>query len=299
MKEFDKAKRMYKSIQPPKELNTIVEEAIKLQNNTKKKYWYWPKRLGLATAACLMVFMISLNVSSVLAQAASNIPIIGTIAKVLTVRSYEEENEDVKVTVEIPKIEVTVDPTDETSESDVATNFTEQINGEIEERINVHVEESKKRIEEYKDAFIATGGTEEGFAEKNIESVVDYEIKHESGPIVSFVITSYETWSSAYAEYFYYNLDLKENKELTLADFFGSTYVEIINESIQEQMKLRMEADETISYFSPDMGGFTSIQENQNFYINEDGNPVIVFQKYEIAPGFMGMQEFIIPKVVE
>ena len=30
------------------------------------------------------------------------------------------------------------------------------------------------------------------------------------------------------------------------------------------------------------------LEENQSFYINEKGNPVIVFNKYEIAPGFMG-----------
>ena len=45
-----------------------------------------------------------------------------------------------------------------------------------------------------------------------------------------------------------------------------------------------------------DMGGFTTVDRNTTFYINEAGNPVVTFPKYEIAPGFMGVQEFEIQK---
>jgi len=38
------------------------------------------------------------------------------------------------------------------------------------------------------------------------------------------------------------------------------------------------------------------INENTKFYMNEAGNPVIVFEKYEIAPGAAGQQEFQIEK---
>ena len=44
------------------------------------------------------------------------------------------------------------------------------------------------------------------------------------------------------------------------------------------------------------MGGFTTITPETNFYINEAGNPIIVFQKYEIAAGAAGMPEFEITK---
>ena len=32
--------------------------------------------------------------------------------------------------------------------------------------------------------------------------------------------------------------------------------------------------------------------DDQRFYINEAGNPVLIFEKYEIAPGYMGQPEF-------
>ena len=35
------------------------------------------------------------------------------------------------------------------------------------------------------------------------------------------------------------------------------------------------------------------------FYINEKGRIVIVFEKYEIAPGYMGTQEFEIDKQIK
>ena len=40
---------------------------------------------------------------------------------------------------------------------------------------------------------------------------------------------------------------------------------------------------------------FEKIAENQNFYISEEGKLVISFDKYEVAPGYMGVIEFTIP----
>ena len=40
---------------------------------------------------------------------------------------------------------------------------------------------------------------------------------------------------------------------------------------------------------------FQSIEDDQSFYINNSGQLVIVFDEYEVAPGSMGMPEFVIP----
>ena len=40
---------------------------------------------------------------------------------------------------------------------------------------------------------------------------------------------------------------------------------------------------------------FEKIKKDQNFYINASGQLVISFQKYEVAPGYMGVPEFVIP----
>lgn len=39
-------------------------------------------------------------------------------------------------------------------------------------------------------------------------------------------------------------------------------------------------------------GGFTTVSDDTKFYINQNGNPVVVFGRYEIAPGSAGQIEF-------
>ena len=71
-------------------------------------------------------------------------------------------------------------------------------------------------------------------------------------------------------------------------------YETIANEQIVAQMKEQMANDSSVFYWvdDPTMGGFEGISENTHFYINEAGNPVVVFDKYEVAPGAMGRPEF-------
>ena len=91
-----------------------------------------------------------------------------------------------------------------------------------------------------------------------------------------------ESWTTAYSETRYYNLDLENGKLFTLADVLGADYKQIADEEIRRQMRER--ADSGSVYFE----GFEGIDENTPFYLNENGNPVIVFDKYEIAPGARG-----------
>ena len=60
----------------------------------------------------------------------------------------------------------------------------------------------------------------------------------------------------------------------------------------------REAADPEADFFH-DQFGFTSISEDQLFYLNENGEPVVVFEKYAIAPGYMGMPEFTVPLPAE
>ena len=41
---------------------------------------------------------------------------------------------------------------------------------------------------------------------------------------------------------------------------------------------------------------FVTLDDKHNFYWDKDGNLVIVFDKYEVAPGSMGAPEFVIKK---
>lgn len=100
-----------------------------------------------------------------------------------------------------------------------------------------------------------------------------------------------ENWNSGDSITKYYNIDLNTQKIVSLKDLLGENYIGKVNESILRQVETK--AKETgISFWSPEEGGFTGISDDICFYINKAGNPVVVFEKYEIAPGFAGKIKF-------
>ncbi len=114
---------------------------------------------------------------------------------------------------------------------------------------------------------------------------------------MSFVIEKAETAASYYAEQYFYNIDLESGRELTLKDMLGPDYIRIVSDSVRSQIAQRTAADESAYYYSDEEGAFTTIAPDQGFYINAQGHVVVVFPKYEIAPGYMGIQEFeILPE---
>lgn len=281
MNEFKDAKKIYESIEIPDELNLIIDNCIKNGEEKNKVVQInkisYIKYLATIAAVCVFAIFIGLNTSEVFADNMQKIPIIGNVMKILTVRSYEDKNNNREIKVEVPAID---------------SEKAKDVNILIQEKISDYVKEADERIKEYKDAFIATGGTEEEFEKHNIKVNVGYDVKYQDENIVSFVITGTESWVSAYGLNNYYNLDIKNNREITLKDILGDNYIKIANESIKKQMNERSKENSDMTYFSEKEGGFTSINENTKFYLNSSKNPVIVFDKYEVAPGFMGMQEF-------
>lgn len=286
MSGLEKMKNSYEDIRIPEELHVRVEQEIsKSRKQWESKHKYNPQRIirGMAVtaAAVCVVFTTALNTSYVFAQGAAQFPVIRELAQILTFRSYETEENDIAVSVEIPTIEMIAKDTGIS---------VDEINQEILDCCNQYADEAMVRAEEYRTAFLETGGTLEEWAAHDIQIVVNYEIKQQSNDYLSFIVRGMENWVSAYSESRYYNLDLSTGNRVTLKDMLGDNYMELVNESIKEQIAAREEAGEV--FFTVEEGGFTGISENVKFYINRENHPVIVFEKYEIAPGFAGEVEF-------
>ena len=79
-----------------------------------------------------------------------------------------------------------------------------------------------------------------------------------------------ETHASYYEEQFYYNIDLETGKELTLLDLLGPDFKAIVNQSVKDQMKQRMQADPDAYYFEDDLA-FTTISDDQAFMSMKPG----------------------------
>ena len=315
MKRMEESRKMYENMVIPEELEGMVEECIRQARtkraeslkeeageeeiqgvgtgnkrkgksqragrNTTGKIFRWAA--GIA-AAFLVVTTVGLNTSEAFAMEVQKLPVIGDLAKILTIRSYERTEGDTHITAEIPGVEL--------GESD--NGLSKEVNAQIEKMTSLYEEEAIQRAEEYKEAFLATGGTEEEWEEHDIQIKVWYEIKCQTENTLSFVVKGTESWTSAYAETRYYNLDLKSNSFLSLEDVLGTDYKSVADGQIRAQIEEYTKAGET--FFTPEEGGFTGITGDTSFYLNEKGNPVIVFEKYAIAPGAMGEVEFEITR---
>lgn len=278
--KLKKAKKTYDSIQIPEELDEMINKTINENSNKKGTHKRTKFRRLIATSAAAFalcsVLTIGLNTSQAFANSAANIPIIGNIASLLTFTEFEFESEVITADIRIPEVKYLEDK-----------NLEKKVNLGIYKEMKKCLVESEQRALEYKEAFIATGGTEESF--RPIDVIMDYELKSINRDILSFTIFHDESLASAYSDTIFYNIDLKTEKLMTLKNIYGDKFMDTINNSINTQIALENSKSETTLYTD-----FNGIKENQNFYINEDGKTVIVFDKYSIAPGCMGMPEFII-----
>lgn len=272
MKRMEEARKQYENIQIPKELSErVTKEIEKADKRRTITAFRTAGRRGLvAAAAATLIFTAGLNTSMTFAMAAEKLPVIGAVAKVLTFRSYERMTEDWKIQVDIPSIEMI---------SQDFKGLEMSVNEEILQLCENYARESEKRAEEYKEAFMATGGTEEEWAAHKIGIKVWYEVKSQNEKYLSLVIRGAENWNSAGNTDKYYNIDLESGTLITLKDVLGDNYAEVVAEQVEGQM-------------TDQQSQLPKITEDRAFYMNEAGHPVVVFEKYEIAPGSAGIQEF-------
>lgn len=277
MNHMEQEKKRYEETEIPAELNDRVQAGIRQGKANYRKasaLRRW-KRSGVAVAACLAMTVGVLNVSPTAAAAAADLPVLGGLFQVLTLRDYTEALEDYTVDVEQPAV--------------TGTALADKVTAEIQTRVDAKLAEGEQIVSEFREAFFATGGTEEQWAERENEVSVTYEIKSQTDTTVSFVVDSYVSVASAYQEQVYYNLDLANDKVITLADVLGEDWVTVCNDSIKAQMAA---AEDPSVYFDESFGGFTTVDEMTQFYLNEAGDPVVVFPRATVAIGAMGIVEF-------
>jgi hypothetical protein len=130
-----------------------------------------------------------------------------------------------------------------------------------------------------------------------------YVIKTDNDDILSIGHYIVNTVGSSSTVFKYDTIDKKNEVLITLPSLFkDNSYIETISENIKEQMLENNKLDESKFYWVEGIEGevddsllFKTISDTQNFYINDDAKLVISFDKYEVAPGYMGVLEFVIP----
>lgn len=273
-KKLRDLKKQYQNISIPKELDEVVEQALKPK---KKKQWK-PKWFLTLAAATFLLFTISVNTNSAFAKNMANIPIINSIVEVLTFSKLEDHKGNHKASIEIPKI--TGD-----SEGIAALNAK-------------YAAEGREIYEQYLE-FSDEMGNDVYFG---VDS--GYQVLTDNEQILSFARYVVEMVGSSSTIMNYTTIDKTQQIAITLPSLFkDERYIETISSYIVEQMKLEMEQSNGEKVYWVATGkeddalfeNFEKIQKEQNFYITNEGKLVISFDKYEVAPGFMGIVEFEIP----
>ena len=283
-------KKEYEEIKVPENMKERMEASIeraKMEKRKVKKVKLW--KTCASAAAVLAIVLILPNTSQTAAAAMQQIPLLGNLFKITTVREYQVDEERNMANVKVPQVEVQ-DTTDGNTDADRAAQAKESadaINFDIEEETN-------KLIDEFKESM----KNEEGYQDIYIDS----KVLTDNDRLFSLELILYQGAGSGYEQHKHYTVDKLTGKELTLKDLCGDDYVNTISEEVKEQMRAQMAADETVKYWldDPDVPewNFDKIAEDQDFYVNAEGHVVICFNEYDVAPGSMGCVEFIMPQTV-
>ena len=278
MDRMTEAKRKYQSIPIPQELSERVKLEVE-RAEKKRRFSLMIRRIVSAAAAVAVLFVTGLNTSEVFAGEMNDIPVIGTLARIFTIRSYETETEELKISVDIPSVAMIAED---------LQGLEKEINEDIYTFCEQYAKEAEGRAKEYRQAFLDTGGTQEEWAEHEISIKVWYEVKAQTARYLSLTVKGAESWTSAYSEERYYNLDMETGKWVTLRDILGDDYAQIVRCSILDQIEQKRIENE-VEYWTDK---WTGIDDETKFYINQEHNPVVVLEKYEIAPGSEGQLTF-------
>lgn len=281
MSQMDKLKKDYENTEIPNELTEVVNTTIreaKLEQR-KKRPVFRNSIIGVAASAA--IFVGSINVSPAFANTMVNVPILGSIVQVLTVQQMKVDEGTYQADVATPGINGLED-------ENLQTALNDKYMAENKELF----EQFEREIAELKKAGGGHLGVDAGF-----------EVLTDNDRILSIMRYQVNTVGSSSTTMRYDTIDKVNNVLITLPSLFkNDSYIDAINAYIEGEMERQMAADEMISYFTEnEFGeGFTTIRSDQNFYITDEQKLVISFDKYEVAPGYMGVVTFEIPtEIVE
>ncbi|MCY7487509.1 RsiV family protein [Paenibacillus alvei] len=273
-KKLEKIIEQYRDVPIPKELDFIVKKTIK-----QRKKGIFKHEWLVGTGAAAIAFVIGINASPAFAYALSEVPLVGKLVQVLTFREYKIDDGNFTARIEVPALK----------------NLE---NKSLEHSLNQkYLEESKKLYSDFKkemESVKQSGGGHLGVDSR-------YVVKTDNDRILSIGRSYVNTVGSSSTTIKYDTIDKKNQVLITLPSLFiDDRYIKLISDNIKEQMIKQVKDDPDKFYWVAGVPNtvnsyFENISKDQNFYINNDGKLVISFDKYEVAPGFMGVVEFIIP----
>ena len=277
MNPLQSMKEDYLATEIPDELELVVRKTV--QNHAKsQRNRKWLKVSLLAAAVVAGVFVGGVNISPKAAHAFSQVPVLGGVVRLVTIKNFVHHDEGFEATVKIPEIQG-------------------MDNTALQDRLNEkYLEEGQKLYADFQAE--ADELKKQGVQNKALFS--GYETKLNNEKLLVIKRQTVDVQASGAQSVKYDTIDKVNKVVVTLPSLFrNGDYVQHISAEIKRQMRQQASSDNEKIYFivgeNGSEDGFKQIDKNQTFYINNEGKLVIVFNEYEVAPGSMGIVEFVIP----
>ncbi len=273
------------------------------------------KTIGWAAAAAAFMLVIVPNTSAEAAYAMEQIPLLGDVIRAVTIRNYQYEDENFSADIEEVRLEQHVDAGESgMGENGLEENATGEAGADAALPENTGTEETRpenvkmegsiqtinESLEEMTDRLIARFEEQVKQGEGHSGIYAGHEVVTDTDTWFTLRIDVTEIEASGFQYQYYYHIDKTTGEIVSLGDLFkeGADYITPISENIKEQMREQMQADESKVYWvdsKEEVGHqFETVKADQNFYVNHDGQIVICFDEYEVAPGYMGLVEFTV-----
>lgn len=282
-KNLQQLKKNYMDVPIPVELDFIVKKSLEdngVKITNSRSNFKGIKIAAASIVAATALFTVGVNSSPVFAASLSNVPVVGSIVKILTFREYTVNEDSYNADIKVPSIQGL-------ENKDLENNLNDK-----------YLTENKKLYED----FMADMEDMKSNGDGHLGVSSGYVVKTDNDRLLSIGRYVVNTVGSSSTTMKYDTIDKQSEILITLPSLFkNDSYVNIISENIKKQMIEQNKADENKFYWVEgiekdiNMDLFENISKDQNFYINSEGKLVISFDKYEVAPGYMGVVEFVIP----
>lgn len=278
---LDMLKQEYGHIPVPEQARARMITGISQGKKAKKGVimMSFAKRTGGTAAAAMLTITLLANLSPTTANAMEQIPVISSIAKVVTFRTFEDQKGNFEANIQVPQVTL-----ENSSQAQVPANQS------MEDYVNQLISAYEKELAD-----------SNGEGHYGVNS--SYKVITDNSKYLSIRIDTTLTMASGTQYVKIFNIDKSTGTIVTLTDLLKNKpgALEAISDNIKQQMADQMAADQNIIYnYNSEMPDedFKSLTGDESYYINDKGELVIAFNEFDVAPGYMGSVEFTIPSSV-
>lgn len=178
----------------------------------------------------------------------------------------------------------------ETNDTIVTVKFPQIIN--VDDKLKVNINNLiLKTIDTYLDE-IKEFDKNPSTAHKLIVEI-DFENYYSDDDIFSFSINSSQILADSHLQKKFFTINPTTGEIYNVEHFLGSDYQNIILTTVKKQIAKNTKNNPNLIYFDEEVNNL-KISIDQPFYINKDNQVVVVFDQFQIAPGYMSLPSFIV-----